>query len=65
MICKSAGNARDCLHVSPYRTIRNLKDHRGGYNNHIRLSELADMPYEELLRRLGALRKADVLPWAA
>ena len=19
MICKSAGNARDCLHVSPYR----------------------------------------------
>ena len=48
-----------------YRTIRNLKDHRGGYNNYIRLSELADMPYEELLRRLGALRKADVLPWAA
>ena len=52
-------------HVILYRTIRNLKDHRGGYNNHIRLSELADMPYEELLRRLGTLRKVDVLPWAA
>ena len=52
-------------HVILYRTIRNIKDNRGGYNNYIRLSELADMPYKELLRRLGALRKVDVLPWAA
>lgn len=42
-----------------YRTIRSLKDHRGGHNCYIRLSELAEMPYERLLRRMVALRKSD------
>ena len=40
-----------------YRTIRNLKDCRGGYNNWIRLGEFGTMPYERLLEQLGALRK--------
>ena len=40
-----------------YRTVRNSKDYRGGYNHFIRLSELSSMSYEQLLRRLGALRK--------
>ena len=65
LLMTSFTSAPMCIPRLLYRTIRNLKDHRGGYNNYIRLSELADMPYEELLRRMGALRKADVLPWAA
>ena len=40
-----------------YRTIRNLKDYRGGYNNWIGLGELETMPYKRLLEQLGALRK--------
>ena len=40
-----------------YRTIRNLKDYRGGYNNWIGLKEWEFMSYERLLERLGALRK--------
>ena len=40
-----------------YRTIRNLKDYRGGYNNWIGLDELEAMPYKRLLEQLGALRK--------
>lgn len=40
-----------------YRTIRNLKDYRGGYNNWIRLGEFGAMAYERLLEQLGTLRK--------
>ena len=40
-----------------YRTIRNLKDSRGGYNNWISLGEWKTMSYERLLERLSALRK--------
>ena len=40
-----------------YRTIRNLKDSRGGYNNWICLGEWEGMSYEQLLERLSALRK--------
>lgn len=40
-----------------YRTIRNLKDCRGGYNSWIRLGEFGTMPYERLLEQLVALRK--------
>ena len=48
-----------------YRTVRSLKDHRGGHNNYIRLSELKTMPYERLLQRLSALRKDDAFERAA
>ena len=40
-----------------YRSVRNLKDHRGGYNHYITRLELANMSYEQLLNRLLALRK--------
>ena len=40
-----------------YRSIRNLKDHRGGYNHFISRLELANMGYAALLNRLLALRK--------
>lgn len=40
-----------------YRTVRNLKDHRGGYNRYISRTELANMSYEQLLGRLLTLKK--------
>ena len=40
-----------------YRTIRNLNDHRGGYNHYVSLAELGNMSYEELLNRFSALRR--------
>ena len=40
-----------------YRSVRNLKDHQGGYNHYITRLELANMSYEQLLNRLLALRK--------
>lgn len=40
-----------------YRSIRNIKDHRSGYNNLICLHELENMTYEQLLERLGSLRR--------
>lgn len=39
-----------------YRTIRNGRDNKGGYNRYVRLSELRTMPYEQLVERLYALR---------
>ena len=40
-----------------YRTIRSLKDCRGGYNNWICLDEWEDMSYTRLLEKLNALRR--------
>ena len=40
-----------------YRSVRNRKDHRGGYNHYISRVELAGMSYEQLLDRLLTLRK--------
>ena len=40
-----------------YRSIRNLKDHKGGYNNYITRQELSRMSYQQLLNRLLLLRK--------
>ena len=40
-----------------YRSVRNLKDHRGGYNHYITRMELANLSYERLLNRLLTLRK--------
>ena len=48
-----------------YRTIRDLNDHKGGYNRFIRLDELKTLSYEELLDRLGALNKDEERAWAA
>ena len=39
-----------------YRSVRNLRDHRG-YNHYITRMELANLSYEELLNRLLMLRK--------
>ena len=41
-----------------YRTIRNSRDYKGGYNKWISRRELARMSYEALLDRLLILRKA-------
>ena len=40
-----------------YRTIRSLKDHKGGRNNYISRRELARMSYADLMNRLLAVRK--------
>lgn len=40
-----------------YRSIRSLKDHKGGHNNYISRSELAHMSYAQLMNRLLALKK--------
>lgn len=40
-----------------YRSIRSLKDHKGGYNNYVTRSELATMSYEQLLNRLLTMKK--------
>lgn len=40
-----------------YRSVRNLKDHRGGYNHYITRMELANLSYERLMNRLLTLRK--------
>ena len=43
--------------VMLYRSVRNLKDHRGGYNHFITRMELANLSYEQLMNRLLTLRK--------
>lgn len=48
-----------------YRSIRNLKDYKGGYNNFVTRSELATMSYEQLLERLLTLKKEPRYEWAA
>ena len=40
-----------------YRSIRDLDDHKGGYNRYIRLHELQTLPYEKLLARISELNK--------
>lgn len=40
-----------------YRTVRHVKDYKGGYNNFVGRRELSRMSYAELLNRLLALRK--------
>ena len=40
-----------------YRSIRSLKDHKGGYNNYVSRSELETISYAELLNRLLAMKK--------
>lgn len=40
-----------------YRTVRNTRDHKGGYNHFIRRTELGTMNYPQLLERLGGLRR--------
>jgi hypothetical protein len=40
-----------------YRTVRHIKDYKGGYNNFVGRRELSRMSYAELLNRLLALRK--------
>ena len=40
-----------------YRTIRNMKDHKGGYNNFVSRRELTRMSYAELLERLLSVKR--------
>lgn len=40
-----------------YRSICSIKDHKGGHNNYVNLTELGNMSYERLLNRLLALKK--------
>lgn len=40
-----------------YRSIRELNDHKGGYNHFISLAELRELSYVELLHMLSALNK--------
>lgn len=48
-----------------YRTIRSLRDRHGGYNRFLPLSELEGMRYEQLLERLGSLRRDSACEEAA
>ena len=48
-----------------YRTIRNLQDHKGGYNRYIRRRELIHMSYPQLLERLNSLRRETAYERAA
>lgn len=43
--------------VFRYRTIRHMRDYKGGYTHYITLPELASMSYLQLLNRLGRLKK--------
>lgn len=49
----------DQQEVILYRTIRSIHDHKGGYNNYIRLDELRELSYEQLLGRLSFLDKGE------
>ena len=40
-----------------YRTIRNTRDYKGGYNHYLSLRDLREYPYEQVLNTLAALRK--------
>ena len=42
-----------------YRSIRDLQDHKGGYNHYIRLNELHTISYETLLARLSGLNRGE------
>lgn len=42
-----------------YRSIRDLNDHKGDYNRHIRLQELKHLTYGELLSRLSQLNRGE------
>ena len=48
-----------------YRTVRNMKDYKGGYNRFLNRRELARMSYSQLLNTLLALRKEVAYDWAA
>lgn len=43
--------------VMCYRTIRNMKDHKGGRNVFLARRELEKLTYEQLLKKFSALRK--------
>lgn len=49
-----AGGGQD---VILYRSIRDLNDHKGGYNHYIRLNELCTLSYEDVLSRLLEMNK--------
>lgn len=40
-----------------YRTIRNINDHKGGYNRYVKLRDLKKLSYGQLLGLLSELRK--------
>ena len=43
-----------------YRTVRHMKDYVGGQNCYIRRSEWGVISYQDLLKRLSALREEDI-----
>ena len=53
-VCRFPGSREN---VILYRAIHNIRDHRGGYNNYIRLRDLETMTYGELLARIGSVRR--------
>ena len=48
-----------------YRTVRHIKDYKGGYNNFVGRREFARMSYAQLLNRLLSLRKVESYERAA
>lgn len=64
--------SQPCLggnHVLLYRTVRNIRDHSGGYNHFLTLDDLRKMSYTSLLETLSSLRKEGSIrerhDWAA
>ena len=61
-VSQFAGNGEN---VILFRSIRNIRDHRGGHNHFISLRELETMTYRQMLDRIGALRRDRVFDLAA
>ena len=47
----------ECCLYGMYRTIRNINDHKGGYNRYLTLHDLEKLSYGQLLDTLSELRK--------
>ena len=43
--------------IALYRSIRHIRDYKGGYNQFLTLTELQKLSYPQLLERLSMLRK--------
>ena len=49
----------DKEHVMCYRTVRSIRDYKGGYNHFLLRRDLQKMSYGQLLETLSGLRKDD------
>ena len=55
----------DRQRIALYRSIRHIRDYKGGYNQFLTLTELQKLSYPQLLERLSMLRKDGTFHGAA